>query len=342
MMNIRLWLLVLFLVGIAALPATPSRAQHADVSRAEHADVSRAEHADVSRAEHAEAPVQVAMGALPGGSPLMLVGTVFRDCSDCPEMVVMPLGDFSMGVAPGEEEAEEVPARFRGRAEPRHKVAVNQAFAVSRYEVTVGEFSRFIQATGRKMDGCWLSSNRQWKLLEERNWRLPGYGQTDHDPVVCVSWDDARAYVDWLSGALKQRYRLLSESEWEYVTRTGTATPRPWGKAIGRNYANCQGCGSRWDGQRPAPVGSFSVNRFGLFDMLGNVAEWVEDCWHDNYKDAPAEGVAWTTGSCEFHVIRGGSWVDQPRNVRAAQRDRDTPGMRSVFLGFRIARNITP
>ena len=290
----------------------------------------------------ASPPVRLAMGVLPQSSPLLLVGTVFRDCSDCPEMVVMPLGEATIGAANGEEEAEDLPARFRGRAKPQHKVRIADAFAVSRYEVTVGEFSRFAQATGRKMDGCWLSVKHEWKLLEERNWKLPGYGQTANDPVVCVSWEDAKAYVDWLSGALKQRYRLLSEAEWEYVARTGTTTARPWGDAVGRNFTNCAGCGSRWDGQRPAPRGSFSVNRFGLYDLLGNAAEWVEDCWHDSYVDAPTDGSAWTSGTCEFRVIRGGSWVDQPRNVRSAQRDRDAPMMRSVFLGFRIARDITP
>ena len=315
-MKVRLWLLtcLMILAGAGAAMADPA----------------------------ASSRVQVAMGALPQSSPLLLVGTVFRDCSDCPEMVVMPLGDFTMGVPPAEEETEGVPQRFRGRAQPLHKVYVADAFAVSRYEVTVGEFSRFVQATGRKMDGCWLSQNREWKLLEERNWRMPGYGQTDHDPVVCVSWEYAKAYVDWLSGALKQKYRLLSESEWEYVARTGTTSARPWGDAIGRNFTDCAGCGSRWDGQRPAPAGSFSVNRYGLYDMLGNAAEWVEDCWHDGYQGAPNDGSPWTSGACEFRVIRGGSWVDQPRNVRSGQRDRDTPLMRSVFLGFRIARNITP
>ena len=288
------------------------------------------------------APTRLAMGMLPQSSPLLLVGTVFRDCSDCPEMVVMPLGDTYVGAQAGEEAAEGVEPRFRGRAEPRHRVFINNAFAVSRYEVTVGQFARFVQATGRKMDGCWISQNHEWKLLEDRSWRMPGYGQTDRDPVVCVSWEDAKAYVDWLSGALKQRYRLLTEAEWEYVARTGTKTVRPWGDPIGHNFTDCAACGSRWDGQRPAPSGSFSVNRFGLYDLLGNAAEWVEDCWHNDYRDAPTDGSAWTSGACEFRVIRGGSWVDQPRNVRSAQRDRDTATMRSVFLGFRIARDINP
>ncbi len=287
-------------------------------------------------------PIRLAMGVVPQGGPLLLVGTVFRDCTDCPELVVMPLGNVTMGAASGEEEAEGVLPRFRGRAGPQHNSAITEALAVGRYEVTVGEFSRFVLATGRKMHGCWLSVNREWKLLEERSWRMPGYGQIDRDPVVCVSWDDAKAYVDWLSGALKQKYRLLTEAEWEYVARSGTTAARPWGAGIGRNFTNCIGCGSRWDGQRPAPVGSFSVNRFGLYDLLGNVAEWVEDCWHDSYDGAPNDGSAWTSGSCEFRVIRGGSWVDHQRNVRSAQRDRDTPQMRSAFLGFRIARTITP
>jgi formylglycine-generating enzyme required for sulfatase activity len=282
------------------------------------------------------------MGMLPG-QPLLVTGAVFRDCSDCPEMVVMPTGELTMGPAAGEEEREGVPMRLRGRAEPQHRVVINYPFAVGRYEVTVGEFSRFVTATGRRMDGCWLNVNGEWKLLEDRNWRLPGYGQTERDPVVCVSWEDARAYVDWLSGVLRQGYRLLSEAEWEYVARAGTATARPWGDAIGKNFTNCAGCGSRWDGQRPAAVGSFPVNRFGLYDVLGNVAEWVEDCWTDTYAGAPADGSARPkAGACEFRVFRGGSWIDPARKSRAAQRDRDLPPMRSVFLGFRIARTIAP
>ncbi len=287
-------------------------------------------------------PMQMAMGLLPQNSPLMVVGTVFRDCSDCPEMVVMPQGAYVMGAPPGEEEEEGLPVRHRGRAVPQHKVILSDAFAVSRYEITVGEFGRFVSATGRRMDGCWLPVNGEWKLLDDRNWRLPGYGQTDRDPAVCVSWEDARAYVDWLSGAMKQQYRLLSEAEWEFVARTGTATARPWGAEIGRNFTVCVGCGSRWDGQRPAPTGSFSVNRFGLYDMLGNVAEWVDDCWHENYQGAPRDGASWNESTCEFRVFRGGSWIDPPRAIRSAQRDRDTPQLRSAFLGFRIARNIEP
>ena len=290
----------------------------------------------------ADGPIQLAMGVLPQSSPLLLVGTVFRDCSDCPEMVVMPLGDYTMGAQTGEEEAEGIEQRFRGRAEPRHRVFVNNPFAVSRYEVTVGQFARFVQATGRHMDGCWISQDHEWKLAEDRSWRMPGYGQTDRDPAVCISWEDAKAYVDWLSGAMKQRYRLLSEAEWEYVARTGTKTVRPWGDAIGNNFTDCNGCGSRWDGQRPAPTSSFSVNRFGLYDLLGNAAEWVEDCWHKDYRDAPTDGTPWLSGACEFRVIRGGSWVDPPNKIRSAARDRDTTTMRSVFVGFRIARDINP
>ncbi len=314
-MKVRLGVLTLFLLVMGIVPATAAPLDQA---------------------------TRLAMGVLPQNSPLLVVGTVFRDCSDCPEMVVMPLGDYVMGAAPGEEEQEGVSSRLRGRAEPQHRVSVSDAFAVGRYEITVGEFARFVSATGRKMDGCWLSVNREWKLLDDRNWRLPGYGQTERDPVVCVSWEDAKAYVDWLSGAMKQQYRLLSEAEWEYVARTGTSTARPWGAAIGRNFTDCAGCGSRWDGQRPAPSGSFSVNRFGLYDVLGNVAEWVEDCWHDTYQGAPRDGSPWDSGNCEFRVFRGGSWIDPPSAIRSAQRDRDTPQLRSVFLGFRIARNIQP
>ena len=140
-----------------------------------------------------------------------------------------------------------------------------------------------------------------------RSWSNPGFTQGEDHPVVCVNWDDARAYVNWMSRKTGKNYRLLSEAEWEYAVRGGTQTRYSWGNGVGRNRANCDGCGSRWDDEMTAPVGSFSANEFGLYDMHGNVFEWTQDCWNDSYTGAPKDGRAWETADCRYRVVRGGS-----------------------------------
>ena len=137
-------------------------------------------------------------------------------------------------------------------------------------------------------------------------------------------------------------YRLLSEAEWEYVARAGTTTAYWWGNDIGRDRANCNGCGSRWDNRQTAPVGSFTANPFGLYDVHGNVYESVEDCWNRSYEGAPTDGSAWTSGDCGRRVLRGGSWYGYPRFLRSALRLRHTSGDRISIAGFRVARTLTP
>ena len=160
---------------------------------------------------------------------------------------------------------------------------------------------------------------------------------------MTVSWDDAQLYVRWLSQRTGGKYRLLSESEWEYVARAGTTTRYNWGNEIGHNRANCDGCGSRWDDEKTAPVGSFSANAWGLYDVHGNVLEWVGDCWNAGYAGAPADGSAWARGDCTGRVLRGGSWGNYPSSLRAAVRFWFTSGDRiNVSGGFRIARTLTP
>ena len=266
------------------------------------------------------------------------VGDVFRDCADCPEMVVVPSGSFMMGSPPSEEGRDDDEG-------PVHRVSIPSSFAVGVYEVTRGEFGRFVSSTGRSMGNkCWTVKDGEWEERSGRSWLSPGFSQTDLHPAVCVSWDDARAYVAWLSRETGEAYRLLSESEWEYVARAGTRTRYHWGDAIGRNLANCGGglCGSRWDGKSTSPVGSFGANGFGLHDVHGNVVEWVEDCWNDSYAGAPRDGSAWKGGNCSRHVLRGGSWVINPRDLRAASRSGVGTGDRSDDVGFRVARTFTP
>ena len=264
------------------------------------------------------------------------VGEVFRDCPHCPEMVVVPSGSFMMGSPPSEE------GRWDDEG-PRHGVMIGSSFAVGVYEVTRGEFGRFVSSTGRSMgDSCRIWEDGEWKSRSGQGWRSPGFSQTGSHPVVCVSWDDARAYVRWLSRETGASYRLLSESEWEYVARAGTQTRYWWGDDIGRNRANCDGCGSRWDNESTAPVGSFAANAFGLHDVHGNVWEWVQDCWNDSYAGAPGDGSAWERGECSRRVLRGGSWYVIPRNLRAAFRVRVGSGYRNDNYGFRVARTFIP
>ncbi len=238
-------------------------------------------------------------------------GKEFQDCDFCPQMVVVPAGSFAMG---GESEG------------PRHRVTIRRQFAVSKYEITFAEWDACVQA-----GGC--GGHR----AGDRNW---GRGQR---PAIYVSWRDARSYVRWLRKFLGQPYRLLSEAEWEYASRAGTRTAYPWGAAAGRDRANCKGCGSRWDGRKTAPAGTYRPNAFGLHDMHGNVREWVQDCWHVSYRGAPADGSAWTErADCNKRVLRGGSWNDIPWDMRSARRMSGRWKDRNSKTGFRIALTLEP
>ena len=160
--------------------------------------------------------------------------------------------------------------------------------------------------------------------------------------MINVSWDDTQQYVAWLSRMTGQPYRLLTEAEWEYAARAGTTTAYYWGDEIGKGNANCDGCGSQWDGKQTAPIGSFAPNAFGLYDMAGNVHQWVQDCYHDDYNGAPTDGSAWTSGDCSARVIRGGSWNFNPQYLRSANRNLLPTGFRNYFGGFRVGRTLTP
>lgn len=197
------------------------------------------------------------------------------------------------------------------------------------HEVTLGQFKQYIAEAGR--DG----------LLTDEFIKYNDNG--DRAPVVMVSWHDAQGFIGWLNKKEGARaYRLPSEAEWEYAARAGTTTRYSWGDAIGRNRANCYDCGSEWDDKRPAPVGSFAPNAFGLYDMHGNVREWVADCWNDSYRGAPADGSAWTSGDCDSRVLRGGSWSYLPQGLRSANRNWLTPSVRNFIDGFRLVQDLNP
>ena len=269
----------------------------------------------------------------------------FRDCPECPELVVVPEGTYMMG-SPSSEKG-------RDDDEDRHEVRIGYRFAVGVKEVTRGEYGRFVSESRRSMgDLCRTYEGGEWKGRSGRNWKSPGFSQTDEHPVVCVSHEDAKAYVDWLSGQTGKAYRLLSEAEWEYMARAETVTARYWGESGSGQcgYANGADASTDFDWRtgcndgyaRTSPVGRYEANGFGLHDVLGNVWEWVEDCWNESYAGAPSDGSAWESGDCSRRVVRGGSWDLRPRDLRSAYRDGLTTGNRDIIVGFRVARTLTP
>ena len=240
--------------------------------------------------------------------PLPQFGTVFRDCAECPELIWLPRGDFLMG---------------EGGPAARREVRIGYPLAVGRFEVTFAEWDACVAGGGcrRRPDDAGWGRGRQ--------------------PVVNISWEDAQQYVAWLARKTRKNYRLLSEAEWEYAARAGSHVRFWWGNDSGHGEANCNGCGSQWDARRAAPVGSFAPNPFGLHDMHGNVSEWVEDCYHDRYQDAPGDGRAWTsacTTAVDIRMVRGGAWRDALHAVRSAARWSASRGYYDNRIGFRIAR----
>ena len=228
------------------------------------------------------------------------------------ELVAVPAGSFRMGDLSGEGNPHEKPV---------HSVRV-PAFKLGKYEVTFAQWDACVADGGcggyRPGDEGWGRGNR---------------------PVINVSWDDIQSFIQWLNGRTGGNYRLPSEAEWEYAVRAGSTTKYSWGDSIGSNRANCNRCGSRWDYQQTAPVGSFSANAWGLHDMHGNVSEWVEDCGNGNYAGAPSDGCAWTSGDCSRRVIRGGSWGSLPWFLRAAGRSRGSRSDRYGGQGFRLVQD---
>jgi formylglycine-generating enzyme required for sulfatase activity len=242
---------------------------------------------------------------------------MFRECAKgCPEMMLVPAGRYTMGSPEGQGTEDE---------RPQHDVIIAKPFAASKFEVTFDEW-----------DACVAYGDCNPEVSDS------GWGR-GRQPVINVSWNDAQRYVAWLSRMTGKPYRLLSEAEWEYAARAGAPTIYSWGDEIGKGNANCKGCGSRWDGYKPAPVGSFAANAFGLLDMHGNVFEWIEDCFHENYSTAPKNGSAWTVGAdCNARIIRGGSWWTDLSALRSAYRYRNTSATGWDSLGFRAGRTLAP
>ncbi|MBL8668307.1 MAG: SUMF1/EgtB/PvdO family nonheme iron enzyme [Rhodospirillales bacterium] len=269
-------------------------------------------------------------------------GETFRDCSECPEMIAIPAGRFMMG------SPEKEPGRFDAEG-PQHAVSV-RAFALGKYDVTEAEFLTFLRQTGYQPKPCDPLLDIGWRSPRPGLAYSPGSADSPRQPAVCLSWYDAETYVAWLNDKVlplnngNRPYRLPSEAEWEYAARAETTTARWWGDAIGVGNANCHGCGSQWDNRLIAPAGSFGPNPFGLYDVLGNVWQWTNDCWNENYVGAPKDGGTWATGNCDRRVMRGGCWSNSPVFVRSATRVSGDGGGRNydyaTYVGFRLARTL--
>lgn len=293
----------------------------------------------------------------------------FKDCSDgfCPEMTVIPAGSYQMGGTLEEQDREGVPAQARPYELPQHRVNITQPFAMASYETTVAQFQQFQKETGWEVQGC-----RSWEVRDgefnmwyrkDLNPSNPGFTQTAQDPVVCVRREDGQAFAEWLSKKTGKTYRLPTEAEWEYAARAGSSSTFFWGNDPEHDqackYANVLDVSTTttetntaaWrafncnDGYAyTAPVGSFLPNAFGLYDVLANAREWVDDCWHANYQGAPTTQVRWgaeNNGLCNFPVLRGGAWIYNVHNVRTAYRNAYYSSQaRSTMWGFRVVRDI--
>jgi formylglycine-generating enzyme len=266
-----------------------------------------------------------------------------------------------MGATGDEQRREGVPGPMAATERPRHPVTISRALAVGRFEVTRAEYAAFRAAEpGDGQFGCDVfdPATRRWSLRDDRSWRDPGFVQDDRHPAVCINWGDAHSYVIWLSRISGKRYRLPSEAEWEYFARAGTRTARYWGEArdAACDHANVSDL-TRADAQgidtapevsfqcrdgvvQTAPVGQHPPNGFGLFDVQGNVWEWLQDCYTPDHAGAPSGGAARTDGDCSKRMDRGGSWVNSPKYLRSAARHADLATRRNDVLGLRIVREL--
>jgi len=284
----------------------------------------------LAHAAQADSPLRSINGAFPQArtaQPLSLAEESalhpldhFKECETCPEMVVLPTGAFTMG-APESEDGTSPDER------PQHRVTIAHPVAVGRFAITFDEWDACVAARGCK------------------NYRPPdrGWGR-GRRPVINVWWEDAQAYLRWLSDRTGRVYRLLSEAQREYATRAGTTSPFWWGAAISSRQANYDGefpfgGGDKGEYRRMTmPVDAFESNPWGLYQMHGNVYEWVEDCWNPSYVGAPNDGSAWTTGDCNRRVMRGGSWNFAPWHLRSASRGAVATAIGFRIVGFRVAR----
>jgi formylglycine-generating enzyme required for sulfatase activity len=246
--------------------------------------------------------------------------STFQDCPDCPEMVVIPAGNFDMG-SPDSDEG------------PVHHVIIKKAFALGKTEITRGQFAAFVSATNYDAGNkCWTIEESKVEERSNRNWHNPGFLQDDNHPVACINWNDAKAYTKWLSEKTGKVYQLPGEAQWKYACRAGGKH-----KYCGSDNIDAVAWYNKNSDAKTHPVGGKLANGYGLYDMSGNVWEWVEDGYHDSYQGAPTDGSVWE-GKDTVRVLRGGSWGNLPENLRAASRDRAGAAYRGLNIGFRLAR----
>lgn len=272
-------------------------------------------------------------GLLPGtaaaAEPLP-AGKVFKDCKNCPEMVVLPAGKFTMGTP--ETEVGREPDEG-----PMHEVTFAKAFAMSRFQITAGEWDSYVKETGVKI------ANGDTRPGRECVASKPRYKQEPRQPAVCMDFADVQAYVAWLSKKTGQNYRMVSEAQREYAARAGSTGPFPFpfdaeGEYSIAKHANTYG---PTDGYSfSSPVGSYPPNAFGVYDMHGNVYEWIADCEHPNYVGAPTDGSAWVEPGCESYNIRGNDWGEAPVFSRSGNRNNIYPSTRGDWIGFRVVRDL--
>lgn len=258
--------------------------------------------------------------------PKIEVPKGFLDCLDCPEMIKIPAGRFIMGAAPGEPGYDPMEG-------PQHPVSLEKDFAVSKFEITLGQFKIFAAETGYKTaSSCLIWSGVAWNVTNGRSFLSPNFTTNDQQPVVCMSWNDATAYVAWLSSRTGEKYRLLTEAEWEYAARAGTSN------SFGAN-AEIQTTEAQYAARSPGEVGSFAANAFGLHDMLGNAWEWTEDCFLADYKNASPTGKPTLADKCK-RTYRGGSWANEMKDLRPGGRGFNAPEFRADVFGLRVAKTL--
>jgi sulfatase modifying factor 1 len=283
-------------------------------------------------------------------------GAPFQDCPDCPAMVRVPAGTFTIGTPTAD--ATDAATRAESQA---MIVRFTRPFALGRTEVTRREFAAFVADTDYEAKtNCrtWSDSLGRYADDRTRTWQNPGRPADARDdvPVTCVSWSDALAYVKWLARKTGKPYRLPSESEWEYAARAGSTASRPWGDSAADacTYANVYDASAKrtyafgWEAAScddgfadVAPVASLKPNAYGLYDLIGNVAEWVEDCATDSYVGRPRDGRAWVwIGGCQRRIQRGGSWLSPPERTRSAFRSDGAIEDRADYVGFRVALDL--
>ena len=238
-------------------------------------------------------------------------GETFKDCSNCPEVVVVPAGSFIMGGT----------SKYPNEG-PAHTVSIAEPFAMGVYEVTFDEWQACFDD-----GGC-------ARMPDDHKW---GKGRR---PVININWHEAGTYLQWLSAKTGHRYRLPSEAEWEYAARAGTTTAYWWGDEIGENLANCRDCKSKWSKHSSTPVGSYRPNPFGLYDVHGNIWEMTLDCWNKTHLGAPADGSARLEGDCQYRTMRSGSWYYYSKNLRSSWRFRNDARITSYGVGFRVLREV--